>query len=117
MSANEEKRKKIVWEISGIRIKLIGAVMIPVLFILISGWLSYRRTAESNIVHYEESTLNSINTVNGYFEMGFQMISSQASMLLSDNQIKNYFAGAYIGKDAEEQKAYNDCLERRKQLI
>ncbi|MSS64455.1 methyl-accepting chemotaxis protein [Velocimicrobium porci] len=112
MSANEEKKTKVVWEISGIRLKLIGAVMIPVIFILVLGWFSYKRAAENNTAHYEESTLNSINTVNGYFEMGFQMISSQASMLLADKQIQNYFSGAYIGKEAEEQKAYNDCYNR-----
>lgn len=109
MSLNEEEKRGVKKSFIGIKFKLIGAFLLPVVFIMVFGYVSYKRASESNIQHYEDSAINGINTVNGYFEMGFSMISSQASMLLSNIQIKDYFSGAYIEDKEKQQKIYNEC--------
>lgn len=111
MSVNEDGMKKTTWGFIGIKIKLIGAFLLPVFFIMVFGYISYQRASDSNIKHYEDSALNSINTVNGYFEMGFRMISSQTSMLLANTQLKDYFSGAYIDDKEKQKKVYKECYD------
>lgn len=78
-----------------IRSKLILCFMIPVLFIVILGGVSYTRASKAIIKTYEQSTIGTIHTTGQYYELMFRNIEEKTLQIASDEAIKSYFSGIY----------------------
>lgn len=94
----EVKEKKERFKmIKGIRAKLVGAFMIPVLLIILLGVLSYNKSSSGIIKNYEESTLTSMNMLSKYLSLGFDAVEAKTQRICTDETVLKYFSGEWDG--------------------
>ena len=80
-------------KLRGIRMKLIGAFMIPVLLIIVLGVVSYSKASTGIISNYEKSSETSLVMMSKYFNLGLDNISSKVAELNSNTSMKEYYGG------------------------
>ncbi|MEG2440886.1 MAG: methyl-accepting chemotaxis protein [Acetivibrio sp.] len=92
----------------GIKAKLIGAFMIPVLLIIILGVTSYEKSSNGIISNYEAATSTSLGTLSKYLSLGFDTVESKATQFSTNDNMMKFFSGiwqndiiAQIGKRTE----------------
>jgi methyl-accepting chemotaxis protein len=90
-----------IW-VSSIRGKLVICFLIPVLCIIILGWISYTKASEKIIGNYESSTAASINTAAQYYGLILDNVEDISLQLQNDAIMKQYFTGYYKKKTAQE---------------
>ncbi len=91
-----QKRKKV--KIKSIKIKLIGAYFIPVLFIVSLGFISYHKALKGMVANYEATAKETVRATGRYFELGFKSVSTTTKQLAVDDQLKDKKEyGAYKG--------------------
>ncbi|WMJ87319.1 methyl-accepting chemotaxis protein [Anaerocolumna sp. MB42-C2] len=91
ISIRKEKGGKIHGHNFGIRQKLIFGFLIPVLFIVVLGFVSYTKASKGLISNYEQATKNSINMATEYMNFGLSSVNSIALQYAEDKDI-SYFA-------------------------
>ncbi|MFA9465499.1 MAG: methyl-accepting chemotaxis protein [Velocimicrobium sp.] len=79
----------------GIRAKLIGAFMIPVLLIILLGILSFNKSSTGIITNYENSTLTSMDMLSKYLALGFDTVQAKTKQLCANETMINYFSGRW----------------------
>lgn len=79
--------------VNGVRVKLICAFMIPVIFILILGVSSYNKSSAGMIYNYKTSTLTSIETKAEYLSLGFDTIVANMMNLSTLKNLSLYLQG------------------------
>lgn len=80
----------------GIRFRIILAFMIPVVFIVILGIISYQKAAAGLVAGYQMSSKDTLVATAKYFNLGFESVEATASQLAADKNIGNPEAyGAY----------------------
>lgn len=92
--------------IKSVRIKLIGVILIPVIFIILLGWVSYKKSSSNNIRNYEKSSLTTLMMMSNYFELGFETVAGKASLFLSNDSVKKYYSGTYSEDSVKEIEQY-----------
>lgn len=105
----EKTTKKNVKKGIGIRTKLIGAFMVPVMLIVILGVISYERSSSGFKQNYKDSASTMMQTMSEYFELGFHTISSKSLQLDSNETITNYYSGVYRDDEVNELLQYDEC--------
>jgi methyl-accepting chemotaxis protein len=78
-----------------IRTKLIMCFIVPVLFIIILGVVSYGKASDAIINNYEQSTVGTIHTTGQYYELMFQNVEEKTLQIANDEATKNYHTGIY----------------------
>lgn len=96
----------------GIRVKLIGAFLIPVSLIIVLGILSTAKASEAIISNYEEAMKNTIQKTADYYGILFQNVDTRAKELSNDNTIRNYYGGTYAGDNSRESDTYNQVMAK-----
>lgn len=102
----EEHRDNKVIFFKSVRIKLIGVILIPVIFIVLLGWVSYNKSSSNSIRNYEKSSLTTLMMMSKYFELGFETVEGKASLFLSNDSVKKYYSGTYSEDSAKEIEQY-----------
>lgn len=92
--------------LKSVRIKLIGVILIPVIFIIVLGWVSYKKSSSNSIHNYEKSSLTTLMMMSNYFELGFETVAGKASLFLSNDSVKKYYSGTYSEDSAKEIEQY-----------
>lgn len=102
-------REKNWWRLSvrGIRVKLVGAYLIPVALIILLGVLSYTRASDAIITKYEEATKNTIQKTAEYYDLLMQNIDAKAQKLSNDSKIRNYYNGDLKDSPKDENALYS----------
>ncbi len=72
-----------------IKIKLIGVFIIPILFIVLLGLISYNKALEGIVNIYEGAVLETIEATGRNFELGFKSIYATTTQLSVDDKLKN----------------------------
>lgn len=81
-----------------IKTKLIGVFVIPILFIVLLGIISYNKALEGIVNIYEGAVLETIEATGRNFDLGFKSIYSTTSQLAVDDKLKDPKEyGAYKG--------------------
>lgn len=93
VSAEVVKRKK--YGLFGIRQKLIIAFLVPILFIVILGLVSYDKASKGLESNYIESTQNSINMAARYVQFGLDSVNGVAVEYSVKQDLKEYVTGLY----------------------
>ncbi|BCN30035.1 methyl-accepting chemotaxis protein [Anaeromicropila herbilytica] len=93
---------------TGIQMKLIGAFLIPVAFIICLGIISYEVASKNIINNYENATQKTIDMTGQYFDLGFQGIEASADEIASDLEITRYFNSYYKDDTTNEYRISND---------
>jgi methyl-accepting chemotaxis protein len=85
----------------GIRQKLIIGFVMPVIFIIILGIISYTKASQGLISNYEQATMNTINMATEYMSFGLGSVDSIAQQYTKDSDISYYAQGVTNNTEAE----------------
>ncbi len=88
--------------VSSIRGKLVFCFLIPVLCIIILGFVSYMKASEKILGNYENSTAAGINTAAQYYGLILNNVEDISLQLQNDAIMKQYFTGYYKKNSAQE---------------
>lgn len=93
----------------GILQKLILGFMIPVLFIVALGIISYSKSSKGLISNYEQSTFNSIKMGSDYMEYIFNSIDSISKQYARDSEL-SYFTRGLVNNTPSEKLRYTTLV-------
>lgn len=93
---------------TSIRAKMILAFMVPVVFIIVLGILSYSKSAEGLVGSYENNTLSIMTNMSKYLNFGFEVVSSKANHLNSNKILKGYYSGQYKSSAMDENGKFRE---------
>lgn len=82
-------------EIFSIRNKIIVCFLVPILFMIILGLVSYQKAADGMEAAFRESTGETISMAMGYMDMSDSFIKAEALKYVVDSDLSKYFLGAY----------------------
>lgn len=88
-SGPDKKDKKASYGIRGIRIKLLAAFAIPVLFIIVLGYLSYQKALTGIVSNFENAVRETVGADGSYFNLGFKSIAASATELSVGDNLKD----------------------------
>ncbi len=80
-----------------IRFKLITSFLIPVLFIIILGVVSYQKASTQIIASYETSADQTIDMINQYLTLVFDTVQSNYKSYLNEDSLLQFFKGLMDG--------------------
>lgn len=92
----------------GIRNKIFACFIIPVIFMAVVGYISYRQAARGLSEKFIESTTQTINMAVDYLDMSNTFIQSEAMKYMMDAGIESYVIGMPGKKEVEKGKYYAD---------
>lgn len=95
-----------------IRVRLIGAFLIPVVFIIVLGVVSYYLASKGMISNYVNSSKVSLNMMGEYFDLGLTNMSSKAIDIISDETTQKYYSKYYSDKPTEEISRYKEIQKK-----
>ena len=75
--------------LKGIKVKLLIAFVIPVMFIIALGMISYQKALYGMVHNYEISMQETIVATGKYLDMGFKSIAATATQLSVDDNLKD----------------------------
>lgn len=86
-----EEKRNLFDQLRGIRTKILGAFMIPVILMGVFGVVSYQKSSEAVITNYEANTVETLSAVSNYLDLGLDSVMDKmVELMLSDN-LGNYF--------------------------
>lgn len=103
---NEESQETKKFVIKSVKVKMIGVILIPVLFIIILGGVSYLKSSKDIISTYEKSSLTTLEMMADKFTLGFESVSNKANQFNTNESIKKYYTGTYSGNTIEESQQF-----------
>lgn len=95
-----------------IRVRLIGAFLIPAVFIIILGVVSYFLASRGMVSNYVDSSKVSLNMMGEYFDLELTNISSKAIDIISDETTQRYYSKYYSDKPTEEISRYKEIQKK-----
>ncbi len=78
-----------------IRTQLVVGFMIPIIFLIVIGIVSYTKSANSLTNSFETSALQTIQMTAKYLEMAMTSVETQAFVLSQDSDVSDYIFGTY----------------------
>lgn len=93
-----------------IRVLLYIGFMIPVLFLVTVGLVSYQKASEGLRDNYEESAENAVEMTGKYLEQGFSVAKAMVMELSSDATIKSYSLGG-LDKNSIQRDQANKSIK------
>jgi methyl-accepting chemotaxis protein len=86
---SKPKPKSVRLGIRGISVKLVGAFIIPVIFIILLGVISYNKALYGIVSNYKAAVNETMVATSKYFEIGFKSIASTVAQLAADEKVKD----------------------------
>ncbi|MBE5851606.1 MAG: methyl-accepting chemotaxis protein [Lachnospiraceae bacterium] len=71
------------------------AFIIPIVFVILVGLLSYNQAEQGISEKYEEAAMTSVKTTSQYIDLGLQLVESEALKYSFDASMNEYYMGAY----------------------
>lgn len=87
----EPKEKGKTGKSQKIQIVLVGAFLVPVIFIIILGVVSYRKASNTIIEQCKDSSLSAISAESMYFSLLCENVSSKATEVVMDSDTSSYY--------------------------
>ena len=92
--SNNRKQMSIFKKLVGIRFKLIGALLVPIAFIIVLGIHAYDKASDALIESYKDSAYTSVKTTGNYFDVIMNSVELRLTQLKSHDGILKYYSGA-----------------------
>ena len=89
-----------------IRTTIVGAFLVPVIFIVILGVASYQKASNTIIESYKESSLSTISAESMYFTLLCDTVSAKTSELVRDTNTSSYYQLYFDSTDAETMEMF-----------
>lgn len=93
MTKNTTKNPIPLWK--RIRFKLIFAFLIPVIFIIALGVVSYQKATTQIIATYRDSVDQTVSMMNQYLTLSFDTVQSNYKSYMNDDTLKKYLNGMF----------------------
>ena len=93
MTKNTKKNPIPLWK--RIRFKLIFAFLIPVVFIIVLGFVSYQKATTQIIATYRDSVDQTVSMMNQYLTLSFDTVQSNYKGYMNEDILKQYLNGLY----------------------
>ncbi len=107
MKTNITKGLYIFRKFATIRIKLMVSFLIPILFIIILGVVSFNQAAEGIRSSYQNSTEQTIIMTGKYLQLGIDNIEAVAAQYVSTKENSQYMIGYYTDDILKNNDVYN----------
>lgn len=78
--------------ITGIRAKILLALLVPILLMTAFGVFSSQQIKKALIKNYENNTLNTINAMGDYVKLGLNSVSEVSIQLIFDDDVLNFYS-------------------------
>lgn len=88
--------------------KIILCFLIPILFMIIIGVSSYRKSAEGLSEKFQESTVQTINMAKEYIDMSFTFIESEGLKYAFNSDVNKYVQGSLEEQPIEKKAAMDN---------
>lgn len=90
-----------------IKLKLIGAFIIPIILIIILGVVSYTVASKAITASYTESSQATIDKTADYYNLMFSNVKASANDIANNQMLQSYYSGSYAADPFEESQNYN----------
>lgn len=91
--------------IKGIKIKLIGAFLLPVVLFIVFGMIIYGISEQGLKENSEILTFTSVDMIKKYCELGFESIELTATRIAVNNSVNTHFGGNFDSNENYELEA------------
>lgn len=91
--------------IKGIKIKLIGAFLLPVVLFIVFGMMIYGISEQGLKENSEILTFTSVDMIKKYCELGFESIELTATRIAVNNSVNTHFGGNFDSNENYELEA------------
>lgn len=112
--ANHKKSNKLVVAVKNffgsglsIKMKLIGAFIIPVILILILGIVSYTTASSAITKSFVETSESTMQMTADYCDLVLSDVQMEAENLANNKVIQDYYSGAYADNPINENQQHN----------
>lgn len=95
-----------------IRSKIIVCFLVPIIFMVMLGIISYQKAAEGMSTSFRESTQETINMASEYVDMTNSFIEAEALKYVVDSELGKYFIGVY-GNDPVKETTLANQVKRQ----
>lgn len=99
--AQKEKKKLSM----SIKLELAIGFLIPLVFIVLVGEISYSLASESLTESYASATMNTLSLTTSSLDDSLKGIKDNINELTQDNVLKSYAVGGFVGKSQQESSA------------
>lgn len=103
----KNKSSKSLFFIHSIRFNLTIGFLVPVIFILVIGIVSYTQASKAITKNYKDAIVSTINTTGEYYGLILQNMEDKSLQIASDYVTKKYYSGSYKKDQLEETKWLN----------
>lgn len=120
---NKKRTEKVITKgkkaavLNGIKMKLIGGFLIPVVFIILIGIVSYTKSSNALISSYESSSLSTIDMTADYYDLILAQVTSTSFELVVDDDIQKYYSKYYKTDIFEENSIYSSSNKYISSLV
>ncbi len=94
-----------------IKVKLALGLLVPIVLLAVYGIVSYKNSEEALISNYEISSLDTMDAISKYMNLGFNMIEKSSLELTQDINFKKFFNLSY-DEAMGSIKTYDDTHDR-----
>ena len=98
-AAKTQKEKLAVpfWRQMGVR--LIFSFLVPVIFIIVLGSVSYQKASDQIVASYEQSVEQTVDMINQYLTLSIDTVQSNYKTYLNDEELQRFYKGIYEAQD------------------
>jgi len=97
-------------KINSIQTKLVVAFLIPVLFIIVLGVISYTQASTGLVESYKNSTFSTMSYMAKYLNFGLETAADKVVSLQNNQAMKSYYSGTYKNDPTEEKSRYSEVI-------
>lgn len=90
---------------------LIGAFLVPIVFIVLLGIISYSKASDTIVENYKESTIGGVSAQAMYFDLLCDTISSKAHEIIMNNDISSYYEKYYDNVDVKSVQMFKSVKQ------
>ena len=80
---------------------LVSAFLVPVIFIVILGVVSYQKASSTIVEKYKEASVSAISAASLYYEILCETVSSKATEIVMDSDTSSYYEKYYDNTSAK----------------
>lgn len=106
---NQKKKRVLVF---GIRNKIIICFLVPIVFLILVGFISYQKAASGMISTFKESTQQTMNMARDYIDMSNSFVEAEALKYVVDEELSRYFVGLYQDEPSKKLALQNSQKTR-----
>lgn len=102
----DEKKPSIHFNVN-MKVQLFVGFLIPIIFVILVGLISYRKAESGMADNYENSAQTAIEAQMHYLDLGLSIINSDSVQIKLDSELSSLVAGTYKNDTSKASAVYN----------